>query len=206
MPDGQYRANTPWTCPTCKRDLRIRHWYLRFASWSALGITCVLSFMLGLNAIQFVIVLLIGLYAIYLVLRLVLNLAVPTPLERFPPEDSKAIDPSTGRPPSPSAPLYRCPSCHSFFRYDYDRDKPIICPKCGRQMMVPLWFKNVAFYCAVGFAFTFSLLFGLRDFWLLVGTALLTFPVLMAWLTLLNRIVPAPLADYLPNETTLFPK
>jgi hypothetical protein len=206
MPNDQYTANAPWKCPACKRDLRISHWYLRFASWSALGIACLLCFMFGLRAIQFAIVLLISVYPIYVVFRFLLNLVVPTPLERFPHEDSKTIDSSSRRPPSPSAPLYCCSSCHSFFRYDYKRDQPIICPKCARQMMVPFWFKSLAFYCAVGLAFIFSFLLGLRDFWLLVGTVLLTFPVLLAWLTFLNRIVPAPLTDYLPNETTLFPK
>lgn len=198
MPNDQYRAGAPWTCPTCKRDLRISHWYLRFASWSTLGIACALCFTLGLSAIQFVVALLIGLSPIYLLVRFLLNLVIPTPLERFPHEDS-TIDSSASRPPSPFAPLYRCPSFHSFFRHDYKRDQPIICPKCARQMMVPRWFQSLAFYCAVGLAIIFSFLLGLRDFWLLVGTVLLTYPVLFAWLTLLNRIVPAPLTDYLPN-------
>jgi len=210
MPNDRYMGkSTPWTCSNCLRDLRIPHWYLRFLSWSTLGISLALCYLVGLRGIQFVIVPLISAFPMYSVCKYLLNWIVPTPLEKFPRQEAKENDLSKPAQPSPTplAPLYRCPFCRSSFRHNFPpRGRPVTCPTCARQLMTPNWFKNLVFWSGVGLAILLSWLVDLRGPWLFIGTILLAFPILVVWSLSLGQIIPTPLTPYLPEETTLFPR
>jgi hypothetical protein len=210
MPADQYRGkSTPWTCSSCLRDLRIPQWYLRFLSWSTLGISLALCYVVGLRGIQFVLAPLISAFPMYAVCKYLLHWIVPTPLEKFPRQEANKNDLSNPAQPSlpPLTPLYRCPSCRSSFRHNFpQRGRPVTCPTCARQLMAPIWFKNLVFWSGVGLAILISWFVELRGPWLFIGTILLAFPVLVVWSLSLGQIIPTPLKPFLPEETTLFPK
>jgi hypothetical protein len=196
MSNEHYRSNGPWICPACMRDLRIPRWYLQLLSWSTLGITFALCFLLGLRGVQFVAALLVSAIPMYFIVRFVLNIFAPTPLELYPAQALSTSDSAVPPPPVLRVPPFRCPFCRTTFTVVFKRNQPINCPTCARKLMIAKWYEHLNFLSAVGLAWMLCVLLGLHGSGLAVGIVVLWFPVMFAWTIFLGQIFATPLQVY----------
>jgi hypothetical protein len=50
---NEYKAGRPLTCPVCQQQLQPSRWYLNLVFWSAVGLTLIICFLLGLRGFHF---------------------------------------------------------------------------------------------------------------------------------------------------------
>ena len=201
MPNDRYASRGPWTCPACNKDLRIPRWYLRLLSWCTLGISFALCFVLGLRGFQFFVALLLSSFPMYFMLRYMVNLAAPTPLELYPTPDLNSYNSTPPAPPLLRVPPFKCPFCHTTFTSTFKRNQPITCPTCAHQLMTARWYEHTIFLSAIGLTWMLCVLLGLHNWWLGFGIVLFWFPVMLAWMMFLGQISSTPLQTYeVPNQ------
>lgn len=84
MPNDQYRAGTPWRCPSCSRELRVTRRYLNLTWWGTVCLTLALVFLLGFRGIRLVIAAALFFIPVNLGCTYLLGRIWPPPLELYP--------------------------------------------------------------------------------------------------------------------------
>jgi hypothetical protein len=51
MPNDRYKAGKPWTCNSCSRRFRLSRGYAKALGWGTIGLTLILSYILGLRGV-----------------------------------------------------------------------------------------------------------------------------------------------------------
>jgi hypothetical protein len=83
MPNKQYRAGKPWTCPACGRQYRIAKWYSASIFGAAILITVFGCFLVGLRGTWLVAGSFLAFIPVLLLCTFISDSVLPVPLENF---------------------------------------------------------------------------------------------------------------------------
>jgi hypothetical protein len=88
LPNRQYHARTPLTCPGCSERLRLARWYLRLTSLSALVLTVVICLLFGLRRLWLLAAVILLWFPFGVVWNFLFAQIFQPKFERYPPTNS----------------------------------------------------------------------------------------------------------------------
>jgi uncharacterized paraquat-inducible protein A len=102
---------------------------------------------------------------------------------------------------------FTCPFCGGVLpNSELRAGRPVTCPRCARKLQPAAWHLRLSGLVALGLTAALCLLVGFQGTRLIVATALLWFPIYMAWDFLFVHIVRAPFVEYVPKDTKSGPQ
>lgn len=85
LPNRQFHAGTPMTCPSCFRQVQLADWYRKLTFRGGIVITGILCYLLGFRGVWLFVAIMVGFFPGILLWAFVLAHTISTRFEPYPP-------------------------------------------------------------------------------------------------------------------------
>ena len=92
IPNREFDPRGPMTCPSCSKQLQLSGWYLKLETWSGIGLTLILCYLLGFRGLHFLGAFILLAIPVGLIWTFTFLRVIPPRFETYVPKKSKDAD------------------------------------------------------------------------------------------------------------------